>query len=90
MTEASHPIGHINGVYNEKDKSNHVYEVKRLRVAKLELFLLDHIAIKVYEFVLWWPVWVLKKHPNRPPETELPSSTGILKCWRPLVLMGRV
>lgn len=62
MTEAGHPLGHINGVYNEKDKSNHVYVVKRLRVAKLELFLLDHIAIKVYEFVLWWPVWVLKKN----------------------------
>lgn len=65
--------------------------VKRLRVAKLELFLLDHIAIKVYEFVLWWPVWVLKKkHPNRPSEAELPSSTETLKCWRPLVLTGRV
>lgn len=24
MTEASHLLGHINGVYNDKDKSNHV------------------------------------------------------------------
>lgn len=37
-------------------------------VDKLELFLLDDIAIKVYEFVLWWPLWVLKKNPNRPSE----------------------
>lgn len=56
MTEPSHLLGPINGVYNEKDKSNHVYVVKRLRVDKLELLLLDDIAIKVYEFALWWPL----------------------------------
>lgn len=26
------------------------------RVDKLELLLLDDIAIKVYEFALWWPL----------------------------------
>lgn len=31
------------------------------RVDKIELFSLDDIVIKVYEFVLWWPLWVLKK-----------------------------
>lgn len=31
------------------------------RVDKLELFLLDDIAIRVYEFVLWWPLWALKR-----------------------------
>lgn len=31
------------------------------RVDKMELFSLDDIVIKVYEFVLRWPLWVLKK-----------------------------
>lgn len=28
MTEASHLLGHINGVYNDEDKSNHVYAAR--------------------------------------------------------------
>lgn len=34
------------------------------RVDRPELLLLDDVAIKVYEFVLWRPWWVLKKTPK--------------------------
>lgn len=61
-----------------------------LRVAKLELFLLEDIAIKLYEFLLWWPLWVCKKPEPTFRERELPSSAETLKRWKPFVLTGCV
>lgn len=64
MTEASHLLGHINVCIMTKTKVIMFMWLDGSGshwVDKLKLLLLDDTAIKVYEFVLWWPLCGLKK-----------------------------